>query len=308
MKNHITKIFAVLALSVTAVACSEEAPVVNGESFEIQTFEDFLWHKDAVDTIKFEISTEFRECEEVTKPITLALCDCNGTIVPTDVATVFVNGVESDDNKIKITPKNGLVETQIAIVLDHSALTEDCEFSWNLQSLEGEDGIKVLGVKDEETEIGLVKNGIIFGTDIHIKNTHVANTLKVWSITGLWIILAALIAAHILSRVINRPVKFTNVKVGYDDDQMRSYTTRGCYMVVFTNKPYKVSLFHRFFVGKVAVIKDSFWTEEVILKNLFGQNLMLRTKGDYILPDEPLRKEEFIIKNEEGRIATLRTN
>lgn len=308
MKKHITKIFAVLALSVAAVGCSEEKLVVNGESYEIQTYEDFLWQKDIVDTIKFEINTEFRECEEVTKPITLALCDCNGTIVPTDVATVYVNGAKSDDNKIRITPKNGVVDTQIGIVIAHSALMEDCDFAWNLQSLEGEDGMKVLGVRDDETEIGLAKKGVIFGTDIYVKNTHVANSLKVWTFIILWTVLAALAAAHFLSRLINRSVKFTRLTIDYGDGEIR-YDTRRSYKVVLTNKPYKVSLLHRFFVGKVTVITNDFWTSELTIKKAsYGQNLMLITRGDYLLPDESVRREEFVIKNEEGRSATLFTN
>jgi hypothetical protein len=35
---------------------------------------------------------------------------------------------------------------------------------------------------------------------------------------------------------------------------------------------------------------------------------MFISKGDYIYPDEAVRGEEFVIKNEEGRSATLHTN
>lgn len=274
MKKHITKIFAVLALSVAAVGCSEEKLVVNGESYEIQTYEDFLWQKDIVDTIKFEINTEFRECEEVTKPITLALCDCNGTIVPTDVATVYVNGAKSDDNKIRITPKNGVVDTQIGIVIAHSALMEDCNFAWNLQSLEGEDGMKVLGVRDDETEIGLAKKGVIFGTDIYVKNTHVANSLKVWTFIILWTVLIALATIIVLVQLFAKRFKVTHLtQIFITANGLRNGVMgykaglKGSKKIILTSNPkIKQSIWSMLFHAKTSYVYVPGWPAEIELR------------------------------------------
>ena len=310
MKKIIFNILASIAVCGALNSCSgEEAPVVNGASFEIQTYDDFLWDKDAVDTVKFSITADFKECDDLRKPIVLALCDNKGQIISEDLAEVYISGEKAAGNKIDIYPKAaGEQITEVGIVVNDAALAEDCTFNWHIKlcskgQLESLSSID----KGAESLIG-EQDPYISGMDIHIKNVHVANTLKVWTNTGLIVLLIALAAAHILSRMVNGSVKFTRLIIDYGDGEIRYDGIRGAYKVVLTNQKIKVGLFHRFFVGKVYVITNEFWTSELTIKKTYGQNLMFSTKGDYILPDEAVRKEEFVIKNEEGRSATLRTN
>lgn len=316
MKRTIINVFSILACCIAFFSCSgEEERVVNGAAFEIQSYDDFLWKKDAVDTIKFDLNTTFEECADINSSIKLALCDVNGELVPEDLAVVYVNGKATRGNVIEINPQScertssATIDSklEIGIVVSKAALSEDCSFYWNLKSLDRDGDIKVLGENEEGQRVDLFDGNIIYGTDICINNDHIANSVKVWSNIIFWALLAILLAWHILSRMVNPSVKFTRLTIDYGEGEIR-YDTRGCYKVVLTNKSLKFGLLHRFFVGKVAVICNDFWTSEVTLKKIYGQNLMLITRGDYILPDEAIRREEFAITNEEGKKAVLFTN
>ena len=97
MKNYLIAIFSALTFSLVFVSCSEDAaPIVNGESFEIESFDDYLWKTDPVDTISFEINTEFQQCDGMSNPVVLALCDKDGELVKENLATVYVNGMKED--------------------------------------------------------------------------------------------------------------------------------------------------------------------------------------------------------------------
>lgn len=212
MKNNILKTLSLLTICASFAGCSEEgAPVVNGASFEIQSYDDFLWEKDVVDTIKFEINAEFKECGDVTTPLTLVLCDANGDIVSQSLATVFVNGVQSEGNKIEMMPANGDLVTKVGIVISASALSEDCTFYWNLRSMDRTDGMKVVGAKDDGSEIGLDDSGIIYGTDICVKNVHVANTLEVWTNIIFWTILIITVTVIVLVQLFAKRFKATHL-------------------------------------------------------------------------------------------------
>lgn len=309
MKKFILYVFALSSAGVLT-SCSEDPQVaVNGVSYEIQSYDDYLWKEDPTDTVKVYLNAEFKECEAVTGTLELAICDDDGVIVPADMVTVFVGGEKAEDNIIRIPVVNDIVNTELGFIIGKKYLSEDADFRWHLKLLSDAHLKKVLcqDAKGVEGLVDVKDDPWIYGTDILIKNTHVANSLKVWTNIIFWVILAVLAALHILSRIIHPSVRFTRLTIDYGDAEVR-YDTRGAYKVVLTDKPLKVGIFHRFFVGKVCVIRNDFWTSEVTIKKAYGQNLRITTSGDYALPDEPVRREEFVIKNEEGRSATLFTN
>lgn len=288
-------------------SCSEKQPaVVNGVSFEIQSFDDFLWEKDPVDTISIVLNAEFKECEDACGSLAFIICDSEKNEVSADVVTVYVDGQKAENNRIDVPVDCGVVDTKIGLVVNKSQLLEDVTFDWHLK-LVNDAGLKKVLFKDENNTVEIIdkEDDWIFGTDICIKNTHVANTLKTGTITGFWILLAVLVALHILSRQVNKPLKCSAVQVGYDGDSLKSNRVKGCYRVVFTNKAKKVGMFERFFKGNIAYIQNDFWTTDLIIKQTASGKLKIFPNENYVYPDEILMREEFDIKNSEGRTATL---
>lgn len=288
-------------------SCSEEQPAaVNGVSFEIQSYEDFLWKKDPVDTIQLFLNAEFKECEEARGSLVFLVCDSDGKKVSDDVVTVYVGGEKAENNRIVVPVKSGVIDTKIGLVISRSHLSEDVTFDWHLKLVD-DGGLKKVLFKDENGALETIgeDDPWIYGTDIFIKNTHVANSLKTYSITGFWIVLAVLVALHLLSRRINKPLRCSAVQVGYDGDSLKSHKVKGCYRVVFTNKAMKVGLLERFFKGNIAYIQHEFWTTDLIIKSTASGKLRISPNENYIYPEELMMREEFDIKNSEGRTATL---
>lgn len=275
MKNNILKTLSLLTICASFAGCSEEgAPVVNGASFEIQSYDDFLWEKDVVDTIKFEINAEFKECSDVTTPLTLVLCDANGEIVSQSLATVFVNGVQSEGNKIEMMPANGDLVTKVGIVISASALSEDCTFYWNLRSMDRTDGMKVVGAKDDGSEIGLDDSGIIYGTDICVKNVHVANTLEVWTNIIFWAILIITVTVIVLVQLFAKRFKATHlitvfVTVKGLRNGIMGYKAglKGSQKIILTSDPKKKQGFWAMlFRAKTSYVYVAGWPAEIELR------------------------------------------
>lgn len=205
MKNYLIAIFSALTFSLVFVSCSEDAaPIVNGESFEIESFDDYLWKTDPVDTISFEINTEFQQCDGMSNPVVLALCDKDGELVKENLATVYVNGMKAENNRIELLPSgnDGMenTSTRVGIVIDRSALSEDCTFFWRFKCISSGD-VAVLGVDSEGQWVNLDGNGSVYGTDICIKNIYVANSLKVWTNTIVLVVLSVIVAWILLLQI-----------------------------------------------------------------------------------------------------------
>lgn len=294
------------------MSCSNESePVVEGATFQLESYDDFLWKKYEPQVLKFVVASQFKECNNCSGSIVLALCQGDSkktSIVSTDVAQVYVNGEVAEGNKIRIPV--GAAETEVEIKLNKANLSEDVTYRWHIKLCD-DAGLTKVFVEDKNGAVMAAAENQpwIKGMDVCVKNDHVVNALKVWTMTGLWIILGIIAAIFVICRMSNLPVKFTEVKIDYGYGYERR-KTRGCYKVVFTNKPYKVGLLSRIFNGKVAVIRNEFWTEPLVVKGRFGNKmgLFLLTGGDYILPDFPMRKEPFDIKKDKTHKVTIETN
>ena len=215
MKNNLITIFSALALLLVFASCSDEKePVVNGKTFEIESFEDFLWEKDPVDTIAFDLTTEFLQCNGIDSPVVLALCDKDGDLVKTNIAKVYVNGSKSADNTIELQPtgkssKENL-NTHVGIVINRSALSKDRTFYWRLKCVNpGE--VTVLGVDSEGQWTSLDRDDALIGTDICVKNDHVSNSLKVWVNIIFWTLLIITATIIILVQVFAKRFNVTHL-------------------------------------------------------------------------------------------------
>ena len=184
-------------------SCSEkQQAVVNGVSFEIQSFDDFLWEKDPVDTISIVLNAEFKECEDACGSLAFIICDSEQNEVSADVVTVYVDGQKTENNRIDVPVDCGVVDTKIGLVVNESQLLEDVTFDWHLK-LVNDAGLKKVLFKDENNTVEIIgkDDPWIFGTDICIKNTHVANTLKVWTNTIVLVVLSVIVAWILLLQI-----------------------------------------------------------------------------------------------------------
>jgi hypothetical protein len=277
----------------------------------VESYDDFLWEKYEPQPLKFVITSQFKECDHHEGTIVLDLCegDMNKTsVVSTDIAQVYVNGEIAEGNRIRIPV--GATETEVEIRFNKEQLSEDATYHWHIK-LRDDAGLTKVFAEDGNGAVMPASQSQpwVKGMDICVQNDHVANSLKVWSITGLWTILGIIGAIFVICRLSHLPVKFNEVMVDYGYGYERRRTGR-CYKVVFTDKPYKVSLLSRIFNGKVAVIRNEFWTDPVVLKGQFGNRngLFFMTAGDYILPDVPVRQEPFEIKKTKTLKVKMYTN
>lgn len=285
--------------------------MVNGASFEIQTYDDFLWDKDAVDTVKFSIAADFKECDDLRKPIVLALCDNKGQIISEDLAEVYISGEKAAGNKIDIYPKAaGEQITEVGIVVNDAALAEDCTFNWHIKlcskgQLESLSSID----KGAESLIG-EQDPYISGMDIHIKNVHVANSLKVGTNMTLLAILVALVLWIFYAHACKWPkAKFSRVEIDYHDGMgPRPIRMGGAHDLVFTDKKKSDSLLKKIFKCTTKYEEHPFWTHEVkmVSSKTRGRLRVSNLRTFYVVGDT-VQKEEFQIVNEAGEKVTIVT-
>lgn len=302
---------AIAVLSFSACA-GEDETVVNGASFEIRSFDDFLWKKDAVDTIKFSINTEFVECDDVRRPLVLALCDSDGKIISQEKASLFVNGEKSADNKVKVNVSNGKQTTDLGVVVNTALLEDDATFNWHIMLCddaglskiysEHSDGVRSQVLDDEKW---------VYGLDVQIRNRHVANTLKVWTNIVFWVILIALVTWIALAHFVIWPsTRFSKVMIDYNDGVgPRPIRMSGCYQLVLTDNPrMKDSFLKKIFKGSCRYEVNEFWTHPVIIKNSAARNsVRVNNLRSFYINGETLRKQEFEIINENDSKVTIIT-
>lgn len=296
----------------TICSCAEEeTPVVNGASFNMQSFDDFLWKKDAVDTVKFSIDTDFVECDDVRRPIVLALCDSDGQVIPGDKAELFVNGVKSTDNKVEIPVVNGKQTTNLGVVVNESLLKDDVTFNWHIMLCDDAGLSKIFsehsgGVKSQLLE----DDKWIYGLDVQIKNEHVANTVKVWTNIIIIVVVIALVVWIALAHlVIWTSTKFSNVLIDYHDGMgQRRIRMGGCYQLVFSSQRKSDSLFTKIFKGSCKYEQHPFWTHDVIIKSgALKTSLRVMNIRPFYINGNAVRQQEFEIVNENGDKVTITT-
>lgn len=306
MKRYLAVFFALCGI-LSFVSCGDRLEKET-EWGATEYFKDFMFYECQSDTLERTLSVAFNIVDptQETGPIKFDLFDAaKGVAVGQDVAQVLVNGAPVSDNVIVVFPSDDIQKIRVGIVLTKDFLDTidgDVTLYYQLRLIENGGMERVNGVK---TRTGLMLDKSNAMT-INVKC--VANDLKVGLCWGVVALAVILLAARLLSRVSNPPIRSTRIIVEYPDGERR-YDARGCYRVVFTNAPVKVGFFHKFFVGNICVIRDEFWTVPITMeKRQIGKGLSLRTVGDYVLPDYPERGVEFIIKNERGQAATILAN
>lgn len=279
MKKFFVFILAPLAVSLFLSSCQEEFDFGPGPTFQTESFDDFLWKKHTPDTIKAIINTKFDECEQLSKPMVLQLCnDDNEPIMP-NVAQLYVNGQKSPDNTISIKPDKLTEKTEIWIVLNDSQIHETRTFTWYLQMV---DNPGLVRVNEEAPE----KTPRISDTTIHLMNKHVANSLRVGTDISLGTILSLLVAWILLAQLILFPkFKLTQIKKiflmingGRKNIQGYDQSVVGAKEIILTPEDKSQGFIKNLLLGKVVYIRIKDLPAEITLTPGEGR---LQSKASY---------------------------
>lgn len=248
MKRYILPII-VLSV-VNFIGCSQEEPIQNGVHIQTESFDNFLWKKHVPDTIKTFINTEFAECDGLSKPLVLQLCDEDAKPISREVAQLYVNGIPSKDNTMSINPAANTLSTEVWIVLQ---IREDRSFTWNLQVVDNP-GIVRINETDPSVEAWIP------GTTVYWENNHIANTLEISFWTIVCILLAIFVALVLFMRGRNPAFKTPRLTYCFDDVQ-KTIVLKGVSRVVFSAKKNGQSFFNQLFTGKTAFVVNDFFSE-----------------------------------------------
>ena len=262
------KKYYILFIVVAASLCSCQKEYENDSvtSFKTEAFKDFLWKKQPPVSITAVINTSFEECEGIEEPLILQLCDDDANPIGTDIAQLYVSGVKSSDNTIRIDPNSGIKETEITIVLDDSQIEETRTFSWNLQVV---DNPGIMKINDRAPE----KDPWIVDTEVFWKNKHVANPVKVGvDISGstiliclvVWILLAQFVLFPKFKQTQANKI-FVMIDGGRRNILGYNSSAIGSKEIVLTPAAKKQSIISRLFSGKVTYVQVRNLPEKIVL-------------------------------------------
>ena len=279
--KHIGKTITLPAVAAILLlaGCSREFKVDNGANFKTTSFDKFLWYKHVPDTVKAIITTEFAECEDLSGPLVLQLCNDDGKAVGPEIAQLWVNGIRSEDNTIVVDPSEPKGESEIWIVLNESQTTETRTFTWNLQIVDNPGLVKV-NDREPATEPWVVN------TTMNWKNVHGVNPVKMWTEIILFILLAVVFVWIVRVHFVIFPkFKVTQVKRIFVTIDENRKNIQGCNTftvlakaIVLSPQSRSQNFFSWLFTGKVVYIRISHLPGVVTLTPGVGK---YQTKCDY---------------------------
>lgn len=257
-------------------------------------YSDFWWnHYEPVkmeQTLVLDFNDDARR--HFTGKAVLELMDQVGErLIPTmDSIKLYKNGDLCNQNRLELTAD----DIEVVVGIEFTKISRSGNHRLFLVPVDH-------GGLDEIDQIQL-ENGFYAQKDV-IMNPLAKATM--------WIVIVVLVLFVVwlaLSRIINPYLKFSRISFDYNDGIGElSHRVGSCYKILCTNKSRRISVLHKIFVGKVYVEVNEFWTSDVTIMCGSRNNLRLITRGDYLLPDEPVRKEPFVIQNEQQRKVNIET-
>lgn len=260
-------------------------------------YSNFLWHDYNPNayrigkTLELEFNDDARKHFVGKAVLELVTQDNQPTI---DFINLYKNGVKCENNRLELTIKDSEVNIQVEFKNDVDVTTNHYTLVLKVVDNGGLDEI----VNIELGEIGFV-----------VARKNIMNPLAKQTMWFGIVIAALFVAWLILSRTIINPyLKFSRISFDYSDGAGDiSHRVANCYKIICTNKPKKISLLHKIFAGNVYVEVNDFWSNEVTIICGSRNNIRLITRGEYLLPDEPVRKEPFTVLNEQHRKVIIET-
>lgn len=314
MKNIFRFALTIAACSILFSCSEEKEPVVDGATFEMESYDDFWWEEFDPRPVKFVINADFKECDNHRGTLVLALCDGeqNSEIVPTDLAQVYVGGEVAEGNKIRIPASaDGEVKTEVEIRINKAKLSDDVTYRWHIKLCD-DAGLKKVFSKDNKGAIKEAKEGQpwVLGMDICVKNTHVANSLKVKTTFVVIIFLIALVLWLLFAHFGQWPAaKFSQVQFDYHDGVSRLPVRVGaCHKVILTDNPrLKDSLLKKIFAYSTKYEVHPFWTHPIELGSYKKSRSRVKISNlrEFYLVGEAERGMTFEIFNENEQKVTI---
>lgn len=262
---------------------------------EIEYYDDFWWnHYTPVkmeQTLLFDFNDDAKALFDGEVEFELASKNESGAFVATDCMLLYKNGELCENNRLKINVNDVEVVVGVEFLPD---APEGC-YTLMLNPIN-------MGGLDRIEQIEL-ENGF------NVQKKDISNPLAVKTMSLGTAVLIIMLIWIILSRLIFNPyVKFSKIVFNYNDG-CGEYTRRvgGCYKIVCTNKRKRISIFHKIFIGSVHVEVNPFWEHEVTIMSGTRSRIRIITRGEYALPDDPVRRELFTIANAAGNKVNIET-
>lgn len=254
MKRNVFSLPLIIVLGLLTASCQESALLSTdiNNLHSSSSIDDFLWKKNKPDTLKAYINTDFAECEDLTSPLVLQLCDDDALAIDPSIAQLYVNGEISPDNTVSIVPASKTGKTEIWIVLDQSQISKDRTFTWNLQVVENPGLLRINETTPDSTPW-------VPDTTVYWQNNHIANSLEVafWTILA---ILACALAAFVIFMRLSHPA-FRVRRLTYStDDFQKTIVLSGVSSVVFSTEKKSQSFINQLLVRKVVYVSNDFFT------------------------------------------------
>lgn len=289
-------VWAVVGLT-TLVSCGEAKEKIEqvADWGATEYYNDFWWNHytptKMEQTLLLDFNDDAKSLFQGEVEFELASKNEHGEWVPARFMKLYKNGALCENNRLKFTVNDS------EVVVGVEFLPETPEGSYSLMltpvSLGGLDRIEQI-----ELESGFI-----------VQKTDIANPLAVKTMSLGTFLLIVLVAWIILSRLIFNPnVKFSKISFDYNNGS-GEYMRRvgGCYKIICTNKRKKISIFHKIFVGGVYVEVNPFWEHEVTIMSGSRNRIRIVTRGEYGLPDDPVRREVFSIMDASGNKVNIET-
>lgn len=317
MKKYIYIVFSVLGI-LTVASCGRD--VKSNNWGKAVYYKDFLFKKCPSDTLTRTLVISFNE-ESMKMPrensdLLLSLykvLDNGSTLkVNSEEAVLLINDEPAENNVFAIAPVEAEQKIKVGVVLSNAFLENVQEgivsYMFKVEKNPGYDRLNNLDISGNATPLLDPFNDEAMQMRVYVEI--IPNSLKLGVIWGGLILLALFVLWYFVSRLfIWRRTPFTYVDIDYGITSTR-VKMGGAYEFVLTNdRKIKDSFFEKIFKGRRKYEYNEFWTSKLVIRKAsYGQHLMISTRGDYDLPDEAIRREEFKIRNEAGQSATLSTN
>ena len=263
MKKYITIITLVLS-AIFLVACSEEESGIERWG-EIKSFPDWFLNKYKPETITRTLNIEFNEDAKADfqRDIVLALYQVNDkgreiAVLP-DQVKVFVDGVETTDNKVRIGKEDSQKEIGLQVQKDFLNEKGPGMFNWKFKVIDngGLDYINEFEVSGSDETPLLDDN-----TSMDVYHERGKNVPRVITDTTLITILLAFLAIVTLIQIFvpkftDNQIKKQFITVDGNRKGMPSMNkkAKGSAEILLTgNRGYKQGVFHRLFHGKTSTV------------------------------------------------------
>lgn len=257
--------YTLLSVSLCFLAsCTERDTDDTPEWGAIEAFDDFMFKKYEPQMMVRTLTVEANQdaVDKISEKLCLALVDHDGDPVDTDMATLFVDGIEAENNVIEISPTDS--ELEVGIMLNKGFAqsgSKTCSWRLKVKSNPGYERINEFDV-DQLTQFGNVLDDVQLNVKVRID--HKANSARVTFNSVLLAIAGVLALWFCMLRPIFCP-KFKVARLNIRaDSYYKSVPLKGHLAVVFTkNKKLKQGLFSKLFKGSIYYVYDQYWDQDI---------------------------------------------